>query len=75
MPMFLFHRVMHIGQICIGFAGPVMMAGPALLSATWFPPQQRVTSTAIAAAASYLGPAVAYLICPAIVNEVHTNSR
>ena len=66
---------MHAGQIVIGFAGPVMMAAPALLSATWFPPHQRITSTAVATSASYLGPAVAYLICPAFVSEVHMNSR
>ena len=67
---------MHFGQLMIGFGGPVMMAGPVLLSALWFPPHQRTTSTAIGTAASYLGPAVAYLINPAVVSELRTsNSR
>ncbi|XP_072038099.1 solute carrier family 49 member 4 homolog [Amphiura filiformis] len=74
-PLAYIKWVMHLGQIVIGFAGPVMMAAPALLSATWFPPHQRITSTAIAASASYLGPAVAYLICPAFVGEVHPSNN
>lgn len=36
----------HAGHICNGFAGPIAMAIPPLLSSVWFPVHQRVTATA-----------------------------
>ena len=40
----------------------VVFSGPPLLSSLWFPPQQRVTATAIAAMAYYVGIATAFVL-------------
>jgi hypothetical protein len=46
---------MHFGQFLNGLSGPVaMMSGP-VLSAAWFPPSFRTTSTAIVAIFNGLG--------------------
>ena len=62
--------LIHCGQIIVGFAGPVGMAAPPLLSSTWFPPYQRTTATAILAVAGYVGTAVSFLIGQAFVDDV-----
>jgi FLVCR family MFS transporter len=62
--------LIHFGQIIVGFAGPVGMAAPPLLSSTWFPPYQRTTATAILAVAGYVGTAVSFLIGQAFVDDV-----
>ncbi|XP_071956370.1 solute carrier family 49 member 4-like [Antedon mediterranea] len=66
---------MNIGHICIGTAGPVFMSAPTLLSATWFPPSQRTTSTAISSAAAYLGVAASFLIGPSIVTDIQETNQ
>ena len=43
------------------------MGGPPLISATWFPPHQRTTSTAISSLGGYLGIAVGFTVGPAMV--------
>ena len=62
--------LIHCGQIIVGFAGPVGMAAPPLLSSTWFPPYQRTTATAILTVAGYVGTAVSFLIGPAFVDDI-----
>ena len=37
----------HGSAILIAYAGPLAMIGPTVLSVSWFPPQQRTTSTAV----------------------------
>lgn len=64
--------LIHCGQIIVGFAGPVGMAAPPLLSSTWFPPHQRTTATAILTVAGYVGTAGSFLIGPAFVDDVKT---
>ena len=66
--------LIHCGQIIVGFAGPVGMAAPALLSSTWFPPHQRTTATAISTMAGYTGTALSFLIGPAFVDDVESTS-
>ncbi|XP_072020912.1 solute carrier family 49 member 4-like [Amphiura filiformis] len=63
--------VMNAGHVFIGLAGPVLMACPPLVSATWFPPHQRTTSTAYLTAMAYMGVACSFLIGPLIVSNVH----
>ena len=46
------------------------MSGPPLLSAVWFPPDQRTTATAISSTAPALGVAVSFLLGPAIVKDI-----
>jgi MFS family permease len=58
---------MHFGQFLNGLAGPVaMMSGP-VLSAAWFPPSFRTTSTAIVAIFNGLGVAFSNYVGPALV--------
>ena len=62
--------LIHCGQIIAGFAAPVGLAAPPLISSTWFPPYQRTTATAILAVACPTGTAVSFLIGPAFVDDV-----
>ena len=71
---YCFYRVMNAGHIFIGLAGPVLMAAPPLVSAVWFPPHQRTTSTAYLSATAYLGIAVSFLIGPLIVTDLNTEN-
>lgn len=45
-----------------GIASTVVFSGPPLVSATWFPAWQRVTSTAVAVVAYYIGIASAFVV-------------
>ena len=65
---------MNAGHFFIGLAGPVLMGGPPLVSATWFPPHQRTTSTAISTAFAFIGIAASFLIGPLIVPDVQTKN-
>ena len=42
----------HLGQICNAAVGPLVMATCTLLSATWFPSNERGTATSIAVIAN-----------------------
>jgi len=61
---------MHVGQFLNGLGGPVSMAVPPIFSATWFPPNQRTTATAIGALLNLLGIALSFFVGPAFVAEV-----
>jgi len=61
---------MHVGQFLSGIGGPVSMAVPPIFSATWFPPNQRTTATAIGALLNLLGIALSFFVGPAFVAEV-----
>ncbi|KAJ8036070.1 Disrupted in renal carcinoma protein 2-like [Holothuria leucospilota] len=67
--------VMHPGQLFIGLSGPVMMSAPTVVSAVWFPPHQRTSSTAVGSMAGIVGTALSFIIGPQIVTAVnHTNN-
>ncbi|OWZ18488.1 Major Facilitator Superfamily (MFS) transporter [Phytophthora megakarya] len=57
------------GQLLASMAMPFMVNSPPLLSANWFPPSMRATSTSTALNANALGTAVVYLIAPLIVRS------
>ncbi|RMX42844.1 hypothetical protein pdam_00005147 [Pocillopora damicornis] len=58
-------------EFLISVAVPaVQNAGVLVLSATWFPPHERMTATAIATLASYLGSAFSYIVGPHLVPDV-----
>ena len=61
--------LIHLGQILIGFAGPVGQASATVLSSTWFPSSQRTTATAIGSLASYCGTAVSFLAGPHLIED------
>ena len=52
-----------------GIAAIVPFAGPSLVSAVWFPVNQRTTATAIASIFNYLGFAFSFLLGPLIVTN------
>lgn len=60
-----------LGEFIIASAVPaVQNVGVVVLSATWFPPNERMTATAIATLGSYLGSATSYVMGPYIVPDV-----
>ncbi|KAL4145418.1 hypothetical protein PRNP1_013089 [Phytophthora ramorum] len=56
-----------LGQILASTAMPFMVNSPAVLSANWFPPSMRATSTSVAVNANAMGTAFVYLTAPFIV--------
>ena len=59
------------GEFLISLAVPaVQNIGVLVLSATWFPPSERMTATAIATLVSYLGSSFSYVAGPNIVPDV-----
>lgn len=65
---------MNIGQMLNGLAGPVAMAGPPIVSATWFPPHERTTATAISSMIGLMGTGCGFILGPWLVPDVPTNS-
>ncbi|KAK3698491.1 hypothetical protein RRG08_053459 [Elysia crispata] len=61
--------LIHMGHFCIGAAGPVAMGAIPALSATWFPPQERVTATALGTSIGMFGVALSFVLGPALVSE------
>ena len=55
-------RLFNLCAVLAGIACTVVFAGPPLLSAHWFPATQRVTATAVAVMAYYLGIAAAFVL-------------
>lgn len=66
--------LMHAGQMLNGLAGPVTMAGPPTVSATWFPSQERTTATAIGSLFALLGTGSGFIIGPLLVPDVPKNA-
>ncbi|CAH1265192.1 DIRC2 [Branchiostoma lanceolatum] len=61
--------LIYLGQFLNGCGAPVLMAAPPLISATWFPPEQRTTATAIAGLLGNVGCALSYVIGPLAVSQ------
>jgi FLVCR family MFS transporter len=57
----------HIGQLLVGLAGPVSMCIGPVVSATWFPPNQRATATSIISVSNYGGCAAMFVLGPWLV--------
>ncbi|BFZ06379.1 hypothetical protein BsWGS_09418 [Bradybaena similaris] len=60
--------LIHFGQFLNGVAGPIGMAAIPALSATWFPPHERVTATAIGSSIAVLGSSLAFILGPLFVS-------
>ena len=58
----LFFSLIHTGHILNALGGPVLMAGPPLVSATWFPVEHRTLATAFTTCLDNLGTAVAFIL-------------
>jgi MFS transporter, FLVCR family, disrupted in renal carcinoma protein 2 len=61
--------LMHIGQCLNGLAGPFAMSAGTVLSAAWFAPNERTTSTATFCIANMAGVSASYLIGPLLVPQ------
>ena len=58
------------GQALSGLTAPIPLSGPVLLSATWFPSNERTTATSILMAGSFAGFALSFIIGPLFVDDV-----
>ncbi|XP_064643405.1 uncharacterized protein LOC135497578 [Lineus longissimus] len=61
--------LMNIGAFLEGVYGAAAMAGPCVVSSTWFPVNERTTATAISATANYLGIAAAFILGPLLIRD------
>eukprot|EP01083_Nonionella_stella_P086189 239272_1 len=62
----------HCAQILNAIAAPLIFATPQQLSAVWFPPSQRSTSTSIGVVSGYMGLFVSYVIAySCVINQSH----
>jgi len=64
-------RFINGGQLVNGLAGPVFMAAPPLISATWFPASQRTTATSLGILSGNVGFALAFIIGLCLCLSVH----
>ncbi|GMF34879.1 unnamed protein product [Phytophthora fragariaefolia] len=58
-----------LGQALASLAMAFMVNSPPVLSANWFPPSKRATSTSIALNCNNMGTAIVYLTAPFIVSD------
>ncbi|XP_056000684.1 solute carrier family 49 member 4-like isoform X2 [Ostrea edulis] len=65
----------NIGQALNGFAGPIAMGAPPLVSAVWFPVHERTTATSISSGFNLLGIAISFIIGPRIVETSPSSSK
>jgi len=56
------YALLVLGTVMVGFAQPYFQCTPPMLSATWFPANERATSTATALNFNQIGIAVAFLV-------------
>ncbi|BFZ22585.1 hypothetical protein BsWGS_25624 [Bradybaena similaris] len=59
--------LIHIGQFLNGVGGPISTGSIPAISATWFPPNERVTATAISNSINNMGTALTFILGPALV--------
>lgn len=64
-----------MGQFILSLPYPVLAAAGTQVSAVWFPPHQRTTSTAIAIASGTIGVSASFLIGPLVVSSIPKNVR
>ena len=58
------------GQALGCITAPIPLSGAVLLSATWFPSNERTTSTALLMAGSFAGVALSFIIGPLFVDDI-----
>jgi MFS transporter, FLVCR family, MFS-domain-containing protein 7 len=68
------YYVMLLGQMLGALAQPLFMNCPALISAAWFPPSERDTSTALGSLSSALGNALGSVIPVLFVDKSYSDS-
>ncbi len=68
-----FTWLVYAGQALIGFAQPVVLTGCTLVSAIWFPVQQRTKATAVSIILNGIGFASSFLMGAFLVSSPATN--
>lgn len=63
------------GQALSGLVAPIPLSGGVLLSATWFPSNQRTISTAIIMGSASIGGALSFIIGPLLIEDVAQSIR
>uniref|UniRef100_A0A0B7B0U3 Major facilitator superfamily (MFS) profile domain-containing protein n=1 Tax=Arion vulgaris TaxID=1028688 RepID=A0A0B7B0U3_9EUPU len=66
--------LIHLGQFLNGVGGPISSGATPAVSATWFSPTERVTATALSTSINVFGTAVGFILGPALVPEVLSNT-
>ena len=69
----LFTVVCHISAAMNGVSGIIFCSAPPAVSSAWFPPEERVTATAIGALLNGLGNGVSFLIARFMVPSSNTS--
>jgi nitrate/nitrite transporter NarK len=69
------HWVLHAAQALNAAAGPLIMGSCSHLSATWFPPEQRATATAVAYCGGNIGATLGFALGPLVIADVATNTE
>ena len=60
---------LHASSVINGCGGPILNSAPALLSAIWFPAQERMTATGILGTCPILGSMVGFALGPRMVHH------
>ena len=63
----VFTVVCHVSACLNGISGIIFCSAPPAISATWFPPQERVTATSVGQMFNGFGNGAAYLIARLLV--------
>jgi len=66
--------LIHIGQFLNGLAGPIAMGAITQLTSDWFPPDERVTATALGTSISMAGIAITFVVGPKLVDHSIDNN-
>ena len=60
--LFILNRFAGINSVSDGISGSVAYAAPALVSNTWFPPNQRATATALGTFFVFMGIGMSFIL-------------
>ncbi|KAK6169149.1 hypothetical protein SNE40_020256 [Patella caerulea] len=63
--------LVHSGHLLNGLAGPIAKGMGPVVSAVWFPPDQRTTATAIMSGSQWCAIGISFIAGPLVVPETH----
>ncbi|CAH1778276.1 unnamed protein product [Owenia fusiformis] len=62
--------LIHVGQALNALAGPLLFAGPVVVSAVWFPIHEQTRAVAIGTTAGTVGMAMSFILGPLLVRDI-----
>ena len=71
--IYIFRRFAGINSVSNGISGSVAFAAPALMSNTWFPPDQRATATAIGTFFVFMGVGMSFILGKHTIRQYFTH--